>query len=211
MLLAHAVDLLELALQARDVPLDHPAVGLELRLALAAAHADAADLARQMLPLPGEPRQQVLQPRELDLGAGLLAAGALVEDLEDQAAAVHDLDIQDLLEVLHLPAREVVVEDHQVRLELGGLGGHFGGLARADEELRVERLPGLNGLADHFDPGGVRQRSELRQMLFGLEDRQAGQRDADQIGAPAPSGAAGQADSFRISCVGAGRTHLFLG
>ena len=63
-------------------------------LALAAADADAADLARQMLPLPGEARQQVLQARELDLGARLAAARALVEDLEDQAAAVDHLDLE---------------------------------------------------------------------------------------------------------------------
>ena len=79
--------------QAADLGAQHPAVLLELLLALATALAGAAALARQMAPLPGEPRQHVAAAAPARPGClRLAAARALVEEVEDQAAAVHRRD-----------------------------------------------------------------------------------------------------------------------
>ena len=46
----------------------------------------------------GEPRQLVLELCQLHLEAPLVGSGVLGEDVEDQAAPVNDLDLQELLE-----------------------------------------------------------------------------------------------------------------
>ena len=77
---------------------DDPAVGLELGLART-AQTDAAADTRQVGPHPGEPRQQVLELRQLDLQLRLVAARAGGEDVEDDLGPVHHPDLERPLEV----------------------------------------------------------------------------------------------------------------
>ena len=93
---------------------DDPAVGLELALA-GSAGADAAAGARQVGPQPGQARQLVLELGELDLEAALVGLRVLREDVEDQPAAVDDLDLEQLLEGALLGRRQLVVGDEQRR------------------------------------------------------------------------------------------------
>src|SRR5882757_9109688 len=60
------LDALELLLHALDALADHAAVELDLRLARAAPHADAAALALQVAPAAHQARREVLQARQLD-------------------------------------------------------------------------------------------------------------------------------------------------
>src|SRR6185295_9629286 len=69
--LAGALDLFEILFQMTDAGAQHPAVLLELALALATAQAHAAALAREVAPLSGQPGERVLEARELHLGTGL--------------------------------------------------------------------------------------------------------------------------------------------
>ena len=103
---------------------DPPPVDLDLGLTrAAAADADtagrsAADLAGERLAPAAQPRAQVLQLGEFDLGLALLGAGVLGEDVEDQRGAVDDLDLDDLLQLLQLAGGQLAVADHRV----GALG-----------------------------------------------------------------------------------------
>jgi hypothetical protein len=47
-----------------------------------------------MAPQASQPWQRVLQLGQLDLRPRLAAAGALIEDLENEGAAIHDLHAQ---------------------------------------------------------------------------------------------------------------------
>ena len=79
-----------------DALADDPAVGLQLGLPRA-SRADAATRAREVGPQAGQPRQLVLQLRQLHLDAALVRLGPLGEDVEDHAAAVEHLDVEQRL------------------------------------------------------------------------------------------------------------------
>ena len=93
-LLAHLLDAL---LELLDALADDAPVGLQLRLA-GAPGADAAAGAREVRPQARQARQLVLELGELDLEAALVRLGVLGEDVQDEAAAVEDLDREELLE-----------------------------------------------------------------------------------------------------------------
>ena len=87
---------------ARDAVL-HPApVGFQLRLAFAASHSDPAFLPRQVALKPRQPRQQMLQLRQLDLQLAFTRAGALGENVENQRSPIENLAVENLLEVTAL-------------------------------------------------------------------------------------------------------------
>src|SRR5207247_217406 len=74
------------------------AVDLELRLT-GPPRAHAAAQAREVGPLACQPRQEVLELRQLDLHLALERARPLREDVEDEGAAVDHLALAALLEV----------------------------------------------------------------------------------------------------------------
>ena len=67
-------------------------IGFELGLA-GPSRADAAAEPRERGTGPDQPRQQVLELRELDLQLPLAGAGPAREDVEDQLRAIDDLAI----------------------------------------------------------------------------------------------------------------------
>ena len=91
--LALLADLLDALLHLRDPRPDDPPVGLELALA-GSARADPALGPRQVGPQLGQARQLVLELGELDLEPALVGLGVEREDVEDQPAAVDDLDVE---------------------------------------------------------------------------------------------------------------------
>ena len=94
-------DLVDPLLHLLDRVADDPPVGLELALA-GSAGPDAAAGPRQVRPQPGQARQLVLELGELDLEPALVGLRVLGEDVEDQPAAVDDLDVEQALEGLLL-------------------------------------------------------------------------------------------------------------
>ena len=110
--LAMALDALELGLEPLDALPDDPAVGLELGFARA-PETDAAADAREVGPHPGEPRQHVLELRQLDLQLGLVAPRPGGEDVEDDLGPVHDAHLELALEVGALHRAQLLVEDDQ--------------------------------------------------------------------------------------------------
>src|SRR5574341_2245107 len=89
-----------------------PAVDFQLGFA-GAARADPAAQSRQMGPLPGEPRQQILELRQLHLQLALVTARPLGKDIEDQLTAVDDPNLEGIFQIALLPRRELLVDDHQ--------------------------------------------------------------------------------------------------
>ncbi len=77
------------------------AIGLELRLARA-TQSDTALLALEVRPTAYQPAAEVLELRELDFQLAFEAAGALREDVKDQAVAIEHPALGELLEVAFL-------------------------------------------------------------------------------------------------------------
>jgi hypothetical protein len=105
----------------------------------------------------------------------------LIEDLEDQRAAIHDLHAQRLFEVLHLRRRQIVVEDHQIGVLGPHLRGDFCGFAAADEHGGLGRRPPLDRGADDARSRRGRELRELLEMLFDRESRLRPESETDEI------------------------------
>src|SRR5690606_4731657 len=126
-------DLAELALEALDALVERPAVGLDLGLPGAADKTEAASLALEVGPGAHEPGLLVTEVRELDLEHAFAGAGALAEDLEDEAGAVEQLGLPGALEVALLHRRHRAVDYHEADLVLGDVGAELLDLAGPEQ------------------------------------------------------------------------------
>ena len=154
--------LVQAVLEVADAQLDEPAVLFELRFA-GAARADAGGGAAQVGPHLAQARQGVLELGQFHLEAGLGGAGAGGEDVEDQLAAVEDLDLGRFFQVADLRRRQVVVEEDDVGVGGRGLLLEFLDLALADVAGGVDLHAPLAEAADDEGAGGGRPgRAALR-------------------------------------------------
>lgn len=113
-----------------------PAVGFDLRLALAAGRRAAAVLAGEVGPGAGQPRQRISGAGELDLKHGLAGRSAFGEDIEDDLFAVDDAAMGQPLPVALLRRSERIVENQAVGLALLQQLRDFPRLAGTDAILR---------------------------------------------------------------------------
>ena len=129
-------------------------------------------------------RQHVLQLGQLDLSLTLAGLSVLCKDVENQGGAVDDLHLDDVLEGAALGGGQLGVDNHCV-----GAGGlhdvlELQGLAGAEEGARVWLEAALNQAVQHLGAGGLGQRGQLTQGVFGVLDGafgpQAGQHHAFQ-------------------------------
>ena len=129
-------------------------------------------------------RQHVLQLGQLDLRLTLAGLSVLCKDVENQGGAVDDLHLDDILEGAALGGGQLGVDNHCV-----GAGGlhdvlELQGLAGAEEGARVRLEAALNQAVQHLGAGGLGQRGQLTQGVFGVLDGafgpQAGQHHAFQ-------------------------------
>ncbi len=163
-------DFFELAADSGNAILDAAAIGFELRLAVT-AHADAAFLARQMSPEPGEPREQVLELGEFNLELAFAGARALGKDVEDERGAIEYLALEDFLEIAALRRGKLVVKDDGIDVVLSALAGEFAGLAGADEGAGHRGIEFLGAVADHF---AARAGGEFLEFGEGILEIQGG-------------------------------------
>src|SRR6185503_11011138 len=96
--LALLLDLLEPPGEHAHALPDETPVGLELRLA-GTAHADTAFLPLEVRPPAHEARRDVFQLRELDFELAFETAGALRENIENQAVSIEYPAPGELLEI----------------------------------------------------------------------------------------------------------------
>ena len=195
---------------------DDPAVGLELALA-GSARADAAAGPRQVGPEARQARQLVLELGELDLEAALVGLRVEGEDVEDQPAAVDDLDLEQALERLLLARRQLVVGDEEVEPGLALRLGQLLGLALADIPVRVDVAAVLPLRADDLRPGGRREVGELAERLLGRpaavvagvdrdeESLLRGRREVDHV---VPAGHGGRIPAVGAAAYAPGRSAL---
>ena len=94
-----------------------------------AARADAAAELRHGFAAAGQPRQHVLELRQLHLQLALAGAGVAGKNVEDELGAVEHAARQRGLEVAKLCGRKVVIEEDQVGLGGGGYAGNLLNLA----------------------------------------------------------------------------------
>ena len=160
--LALAADDIEFLADLLDAFLHAAAVGLELGFAFAAAHADAALLAREMAPVAGQAREQMLELRQLDLELAFPRARTPGEDVENERGAVEDLARENLLQVAALRGGKLVVEDDRVHALLAAKGGKLDRLARADERGGDGVFELLDAAAEDFTSGSAGQFREFR-------------------------------------------------
>src|SRR5262249_14843364 len=123
-------ELLQLALEASDPLACAPAANLELRLARTSATDPAGETAQRVVPR-AEPRQRVLQLRQLHLQLAVRALRALREDVQDELRSVDDLQIRPRRNAARLRRAQLLVEDQRLCVEIDGAEDHLLQLAAA--------------------------------------------------------------------------------
>ena len=172
----HDVDLV---LQRLHAHADAPAIRFELGFA-GAPRADAAAQPRQRLARSDQPRQQVLQLRQLDLQLAFARPRAPRKDVEDQLRAIDHLAIEPLVQLAQLRRRQLVVEDDQVGVGFGRRVRQHLDLAAAEKRRRIGLGPILQHAQDHARAGGFGETAELFEGMFRVDPPRAAGDQADQ-------------------------------
>jgi len=115
-----------------------------------------------MRPSAHEPRRHVLQLRELDLQLAFVRARALREDVEDEARAIDDAALGELLEIALLNRRERAIDEDQVRIERLSLLGELLGLAGTYE---ITRIRPVDARRQRADDARARRARELAKLI----------------------------------------------
>ena len=148
--------------------------------------------------VPGadQPRQQVLQLRELDLQLAFARPRAAREDVEDELRAVDDLPADLLFDVPQLRRRELVVEDDDDRRRSPRTTPRACWiLPGAEKRGRIGLRPLLQHAQHDLGAGRLGQARELVERSLGLETALAARRS----GRPAPLARDGLASTGRAS------------
>src|SRR5262249_16689691 len=126
----------------------------QLRFAFTATHPDAAFLAGQVAPEPGQPREQMLQLRQFNLQLSLFCPGALSKNVEDQRSPIENLAVKYPFEIAALGGRKFVVEDDGVDIRAAAMLGEFVRFAFADESRGTRRDHSLQAIPDDLSSSG---------------------------------------------------------
>jgi hypothetical protein len=171
--------LVDLLLDRSNARADAPSVALELRLART-SRADSAAKTRQRSAGAHEPRQQVLELRQLDLPLAFTCAGPPRKDIEYQLRAVHDLAIEPLLELPQLRWCQLVVEDHDVHSRFRARHRQRGRLAAADVGGGIRLWPVLHHTKHDDGSCAFGQARQLSQRSFRVDATMRARDETDQ-------------------------------
>ena len=134
----------------------------------------------KVVPHPRQPRQQILQLRQLDLQSSFATAGTLGENIEDQLRAIEHLAREQVFQITALRRRKLIIENH--RGDLLVLERFLDQLRFAAPDVVGRRrfLQFLRDGADHFRAGGVGQLAQFLHRIAQIPFRDAVLFEADQ-------------------------------
>ena len=155
MLRPDAADVLQLLLHVPDAPGNLPAVGFKLRFTGTAGANAAAEL-RHLHAAPGQPRQQILQLRQLHLQLAFSRARVPRKNVENQLRAVDHPPVNYFFNIALLRSAEIVIEKKKVGIHGRGRARNFFELAGADQRGRIGTVAPLQNLADNFGARAAR-------------------------------------------------------
>ncbi len=110
---------------------------------------------------PGQPRQHVIQLRQLDLQLALAASCMARENIENQLRSVDHPAFSRLFYVALLHRREVAVEDDERRFVRRGFGADFIQLAAPHQRCGVSGVSHLENSSSDFRSRAARQFNQL--------------------------------------------------
>ena len=166
---------LQVARNSRNAILHATAVGFQLRFAFAASHADAAFLPGQVAPKAGQPRQQMLKLRQLNLEFAFPSSSALGKNIKDERGPVEDLAVEYPLQIAGLGWGKLVIKDDRIHVSLAAMQRELIRLALADISAGAGRGHLLDAIADNLATGRCCQLGKLLQrpvavpLVAGLE------------------------------------------
>ena len=148
-------------------------------------------------PGPDEPRQQILELRELHLQLAFAGPRAPGKDVENELRAIDDLPADLLFDLPQLRRRQLVVEDDDVDVGFGGGGGQRGDLAGAEKRRRIRLGALLHHPQHHLGARGFGEAGELVERSLGIEPARPARNQADERRALAPAAPRGCRGSRR--------------
>ena len=118
---------------------------------------------------PGEPRQQILQLRQLDLQLAFAGPRPASEDVEDELRAIDDLAIDFGFDLPQLRRRELVVEDDEIGVGFGARRGERLDLSASEKGRGIRLRPLLQDAEDDLGACRLREAGEFLERAFGIE------------------------------------------
>lgn len=144
---------------------DPPPIRLELGLARSPG-ADSTTQPLQVRPGAGQPREKIIELRQLHLKFPLAALGPLGENIQDEASPVHDPLAQQLLQIPLLRSGELFIQDDQVNPGTALL--NLQRFPLPDEIPWVKPIPLLQDGIGDARPGGPSELFQFGQGILGL-------------------------------------------
>lgn len=164
-----------------DPAIDHPAIGLELRLAWTPC-TDPALGSRQMGPHALQSRPHILELCELDLESCLCSSRPQSEDVQNELGPVHDTNTDSLLQCRTLGRRQIFIEHDESRGLFFSKEFELVRLTASDVRSGVWRRESLNQRPGDLGSRRIDEACEFLQMLIDQALRFVDSRRADQDG-----------------------------
>ncbi len=138
--------------------------------AKSAADPTARLVACQMRPHPAQARIEVLELSKLDLQSAFMGVGVLTEDVKDESSPINDFCVSphNMLEVRLLRGAELIVEYHDVCLEICHIANKLTGFTRANERTWDRCIKALCDAHHDIRPVCL---GKTRELIEGLLNR----------------------------------------
>ena len=143
-----------------------PSIRFDLRFTRATHEAATATLTFKGGPASNEPTALVFQMREIDLQAPFLGTRPPSEYFEDEAGPVQNLGLERLFKVALLYRRELMIDNHQLRMLIFDARSDLFNLARTKERARTRRVDSRGFRMDHIKLDGRSQADSFLKPRF---------------------------------------------
>ena len=125
-------------------------------------------MARHRLTPASQPRQQVLELSQLNLGFALSALSVLSKDVENHGGAIDNFRIDNILEFTALARRKFGIGNHGIGTDLLNQKFEFLSLTLAEVSCHVRVSSALKQSVENLCAGSFGQSGKLAQGILGL-------------------------------------------